>query len=82
MLEKDVTRIDTTMNNLVELTREQNTTLNKMLVMQTTTSTNQVADSKRIDKLESHNTWAARLIIGGLVSGVFAIAIFVIKAST
>ena len=81
MLEKDVTRIDTTMNNLVELTREQNTTLNKMLVMQTTTSTNQAADSKRIDKLESHNTWTVRLIIGGLVSATFAIAIFVIKTT-
>ncbi|GIC79493.1 hypothetical protein [Moritella sp. F3] len=65
---EDIARIDATMSNLVDLTREQNITLNKMLVMQTTTSTNQMADSKRIDKLESDRTWGARLIIGALIS--------------
>lgn len=65
---QDIARIDTTMSNLVELTREQNITLNKMLIMQTTTSTNQASDSKRIDKLESDRTWGARLIIGALIS--------------
>ena len=80
MLEKDITRIDTTMSNLVELTREQNTTLNKMLSMQTTTSTNQAADSKRIDKLESDRTWGARLIVGGSISAAISAAIIAFKA--
>ena len=67
MSDIDIARIDATMTNLVELTREQNTTLNKMLIMQTEIGANQATDSKRIDKLEADKVWAVRLIIGGLI---------------
>ena len=57
MSEKEIARIDAAMNNLANLMREQNSTLNKVLITLTKTQTIQVSNSKRIDKLESDKTW-------------------------
>lgn len=68
MSAEDIARIDATMKNLVELTREQNESINKMVVTLTEMRVLQVADSKRIDKLEADKVWVVRLIIGGLIT--------------
>lgn len=72
MPEKDIARIDVTMSNLVELTREQNTTLKKVLEMLTETRTKQESHSERIGKLESDKTWLVRLILAALITAVVA----------
>lgn len=68
MSEKEIARIDAAMNNLASLMREQNKTLNKVLITLTKTQTIQVANSKRIDKLESDRTWLVRLIFGSVIA--------------
>ncbi|MDD9154953.1 hypothetical protein PVK64_01940 [Aliivibrio sp. S4TY2] len=72
MPEKDIARIDVTMSNLVELTREQNTTLKKVLEMLTETRTKQESHSERIGKLESDKTWLVRLILAALITAIVA----------
>ncbi|MBP3142234.1 hypothetical protein ACTFQF_14150 [Aliivibrio fischeri] len=72
MSEKEIARIDAAMNNLASLIREQNKTLNKVLITLTKTQTIQVANSKRIDKLESDRTWLVRLIFGSVIAIAFA----------
>lgn len=72
MSEKEIARIDAAMNNLANLMREQNKTLNKVLITLTKTQTIQVANSKRIDKLESDKTWLVRLIFGSVIAIAFA----------
>ncbi|MBB1312510.1 hypothetical protein [Aliivibrio sp. SR45-2] len=68
MSEKEIARIDAAMNNLANLMREQNSTLNKVLITLTKTQTIQVSNSKRIDKLESDKTWLVRLIFGSVIA--------------
>ncbi|MGF1806087.1 hemolysin XhlA family protein [Aliivibrio sifiae] len=72
MSEKEIARIDAAMNNLANLIREQNSTLNKVLITLTKTQTIQMTNSKRIDKLESDKTWLARLIFGSVIAIAFA----------
>ena len=72
MSEKEIARIDAAMNNLANLMREQNSTLNKVLITLTKTQTIQVSNSKRIDKLESDKTWLVRLIFGSVIAVAFA----------
>lgn len=72
MPEKDIARIDVTMSHLVELTREQNTTLKKVLEMLTETRTKQESHSERIGKLESDKTWLVRLILAALITAIAA----------
>ena len=72
MSEKEIARIDTAMNNLANLMREQNKTLNKVLITLTKTQTIQTTNSKRIDKLESDKTWLVRLIFGSVIAIAFA----------
>ncbi|AAW86513.1 hypothetical protein VF_2018 [Aliivibrio fischeri ES114] len=72
MPEKDIARIDVTMSHLVELTREQNTTLKKVLEMLTETRTKQESHSERIGKLESDKTWLVRLILAALITAIVA----------
>jgi predicted nucleic acid-binding Zn-ribbon protein len=75
MSEKDIARIDTTMKHLVELTKEQNTTLHKMLETLTDTRTTLAtvcvqldSHSERIGKLESDKTWIVRLILAAFIA--------------
>lgn len=79
MSEKDIARIDTTMKHLVELTKEQNITLHKMLETLTDTRTTVAAvctqldsHSERIGKLESDKTWIVRLILAALITATIA----------
>ena len=72
MSEKEIARIDAAMNNLANLMREQNKTLNKVLITLTKTQTIQTTNSKRIDKLESDKTWLVRLIFGSVIAVAFA----------
>ncbi|MBD1567949.1 hypothetical protein [Aliivibrio sp. S10_S31] len=72
MSEKEIARIDVSINDLTKLMREQNSALNKILVTLTKTQTIQLADSKRIDKLESDKTWLIRLIFGSIIAIAFA----------
>lgn len=72
MSEKEIARIDAAMNNLANLMREQNKTLNKVLITLTKTQTIQTTNSKRIDKLESDKTWLVRLIFGSVIAIAFA----------
>lgn len=67
MSEKEIVRIDAAINNLAILMREQNKTLNKVLITLTKTQTIQVANSERIDRLESDKTWLIRLILGSVI---------------
>lgn len=69
---EDIARIDATMSNLVELTREQNTTLKEMVQIQAETREAQKAISKRIDKLEEDKTWVIRTILALLIAGIAA----------
>ena len=67
MPKEDIARIDATMKNLVELTREQNTTLHKVLETLTETRTTQEFHAERIGKLESDKTWLVRLILSSFI---------------
>ena len=75
MPKEDIARIDATMKNLVELTKEQNTTLHKMLETLTDTRTTLAtvcvqldSHSERIGKLESDKTWIVRLILAAFIA--------------
>ncbi|MEC4729011.1 hypothetical protein HWQ46_26210 [Shewanella sp. D64] len=72
MSDKEIARIDATMNNLVELTREQNIMLRQMLESLTETRTKQESHSERIGRLESDKTWLVRLILASLLTAAFA----------
>ena len=79
MSEKDIARIDTTMKHLVELTKEQNITLHKMLETLTDTRTTVAAvctqldsHSERIGKLESDKSWLVRLILAAFIAATIA----------
>ncbi len=60
------------MKNLVELTREQNTTLQKVLETLTETRTTQEFHAVRIGKLESDKTWLVRLILSAFIVAIIA----------
>ncbi|MGR6860815.1 hypothetical protein ACU5EH_20980 [Aliivibrio salmonicida] len=72
MPKEDIARIDTTMKHLVELTKEQNNTLHKVLETLTETRTKQESHAERIGKLESDKTWLVRLILAALITSTFA----------
>ncbi|WED23506.1 hypothetical protein L3Q72_19900 [Vibrio sp. JC009] len=72
MSAQDIARIDATMSNLVELTREQNTTLKEMVKIQAETREAQKSHSKRIDRLEADKTWLVRTIFAIILAGLAA----------
>lgn len=72
MSAEDIARIETTMENLVELTREQNESIKKLLETLIKVQTLQTVDSKRITKLEADKTWLVRSIFGLILAAVAA----------
>lgn len=67
MSKEDIARIDATMKSLVVLTREQNTTLKKVLETLTKTRATQEFHTDRLSKLESDKSWLIRLILSSLI---------------